>query len=489
MTQQASDKKHPVTRQADVAIIGAGSGGLYVASGLAQLGLSVVLFERGEMGGDCLNTGCVPSKSMIRAADVAQTMRDAGPYGIAPVTPDIDFAAVKDHVVDVIGQIAPHDSQERFEKLGVHVIRDHAVFTDPRTLCGGGEVVKFRFAVIASGSRPTIPPIPGIKDIDVLTNETIFDLQERPEHLVIIGGGPIGMEMAQAHSRLGVQVTVCESSTILSKDEPELTDKLRKRLLDEGVTILENARVEEIRAVNKHGLVHINQGGEITKLEASHILVAVGRTANAADMGLEEAGVNYTDKGIRTDKRLRTSAKHIYAIGDCAGGPQFTHIAGYHGGIVIRNIVFKIPAKIDYSALPWVTYTDPELAHTGLSEAEARDRLGDSIKILTRDFMENDRARAERRTQGTIKVITDKRGKVLGASILAPHAGDLIAPWILAIISGLKVSALANMIAPYPTLGEASKHVASSFYTESLFNPRTKFIVKILNRIFAIFGK
>lgn len=464
------------TIKADLCIIGAGSGGLSVAAGAAMLGRKVVLIEKGEMGGDCLNTGCVPSKALIAAAARAQEMREAEKFGVASVDPQIDFAAVMDHVHGVIAEIAPIDSQERFEGLGVTVIRAHGAFTGPREVKAGDTTVKAKHFVIATGSTPFIPPIPGIEDVPYFTNETLFDNHALPEHLIIIGGGPIGIEMAQAHRRLGSKVTVIEGEKILGRDDPELADIVRARLVKEGVALVEGGKAERVDKTPSG--VSVTVGARA--IEGSHLLVAVGRKPVVDGLNLEAAGVEYDAKGLKTDNRLRTTNKRIYAAGDAAGGRQFTHVAGYHASVLVRNILFKAPSKNREQLSPRVTYCDPELAQVGLTENEARERQGD-IKVIRWPFSQNDRAEAERETEGLVKVVTDKKGRILGAGIVGRGAGDLIQPWTLAITSNLKIRAFTDMIAPYPTRGEASKRAAGAWYSDTLFSDRTKFLVRLLS--------
>jgi pyruvate/2-oxoglutarate dehydrogenase complex dihydrolipoamide dehydrogenase (E3) component len=461
----------------DICVIGAGSGGLSVAAGAAQMGASTVLIERGAMGGDCLNYGCVPSKSMIAAGRAADTIRHAGRFGVNGHEPQIDFASVHDHIHGVIAAIAPNDSVERFEGLGVKVIRAGARFTGPDTVEADGATIRARRFVLATGSRAAHPPIPGLDDIPFLTNETIFERKSAPEHLIVIGGGPIGMEMAQAHRRLGADVTVLQKGAILPKDDPDLVTVIRNRLTAEGVDLREGV---EIARVERHGNGIAAVLSDGVRIEGSDLLVAAGRQANVDGLGLEAAGIEFSPKGVKTDDRLRTTNRRVFAAGDVAGGPQFTHIAGYHAGIVIRNILFRLPAKVDYSALPWVTYTDPELAHVGLTEAQAR-KVHKDVTVLTWGFEENDRAQAERETEGKVKVLTLPNGRILGASIVGPHAGELIQVWCLAISQKLKIGAIASMIAPYPTLGEAGKRAAGAFYTPKLFNGRTRGLVRFLS--------
>ncbi len=466
--------------ECDLCVIGAGSAGLSVAVGAAQLGARTVLFERGEMGGECLNYGCVPSKALLAAAHTAQTIADAGRFGIHAGSPQVDFPAVMTHVREVIAQIAPHDSAERLEKLGVRVIRAAAAFTGRDALSGGGVRVRARRFVIATGSSARLPPIPGIEAVPVLTNETLFSLNERPGHLLIVGGGPIGVEMAQAFRRLGSAVTLFQRGRLLPHDEPELVGMLRERLAAAGIAVHEGAQISRI-APCAGGIVV--RAAENIEAAGSHLLVAAGRQPRVAGLALERAGVAYAPHGIRVDARLRTSNRRIYALGDVIGRPQFTHTAGYQAGVLIRNALFRLPAKVDYRALPWVTYTDPELAQVGLTERQARERFGPAVRVVEVDLADNDRARAERQTTGRIKVVTDRRGTLLGAGILGPQAGELIPLWGLAITRRLRLSALTGVIFPYPTLAEISKAAASAFYAPKLFSPAPRRLVRLLRSL------
>jgi len=469
----------------DLCVIGAGSGGLSVAAGAAQMGANVVLIEKAKMGGDCLNTGCVPSKALLAAGHAAQNARRADRFGIKTGKVSADGKKVFQHVHHVIAQIAPNDSVERFEGLGVKVIQGEAHFVGPDTVEAAGETVVARKFVIATGSSAFVPPIDGLDELDVLTNENVFDRDEIPKHLIVIGGGPIGCELAQAFRHLGAEVTILEMFKIMPKDDPELVRVVQERLLEDGVMIHEDVKVvraggtaeaPEVVAIDEDGREHLIQG--------SHVLVAAGRRPNVMGLGLEHAGVDFTPKGIEVDKRLRTSNKRIFAIGDVIGGYQFTHVAGYHAGIVISNALFKWPQKAKLDHVPWVTYTDPELAQAGLTETQAREKFGDTIKVLKWSFAENDRAQAERETEGLIKVVTTTKGIILGAGIAGPRAGELIAPWVLAMEQGLKIGAMASTIAPYPTLGEISKRAAGSYYTAFLYGPRTRKLVRILLKYF-----
>ncbi|MGC2411440.1 MAG: FAD-dependent oxidoreductase [Stellaceae bacterium] len=461
----------------DLCVIGAGSGGLAVAAGAVQMGANVVLVERGRMGGDCLNYGCVPSKSLLAASRLATAWRRGTELGIRYSPPEVDFAAVADSVARVIAEIAPTDSVERFEGLGVRVIAAEARFVDPRTIRAGDHSVRPRRFVIATGSAPVVPPIPGLDTVKFFTNETVFANQTLPSHLVVIGGGPVGIELAQAHRGLGAAVTVIDAGPILPHDDPEMVALLAQRLSEGGIALKPSVGVAGVEHEGTAIAVTLATGERIT---GSHLLIAAGRRPNLVALDLAVAGISATPAGITVDRRLRTTNRRAYAMGDAAGGPQFTHIALYHAGIVIRNALFRLPARVDYRALPWVTYTDPELAQVGLTEAAAR-KAG-PVRVLRWPFAENDRAHTERDTAGEVKIITGRRGHILGATILGAAAGDLILPWALAISQRLKIGAMANLIAPYPTRGEAGKRAAGSYYTPTLFSPRTRRLVRLLAR-------
>lgn len=461
------------TIKTDVCVIGGGSGGLSVAAGAVQMGASVVLVEGGKMGGDCLNYGCVPSKALIAAGKHAHAMGTGAPFGVTPVIANVDYSAAMEHVRSVIAGIEPHDSVERFEALGVKVITAYGRFISPTELEAGDTRIKARRFVISTGSSPFVPPIPGLDSVPYLTNETLFDLRDRPEHLIIIGGGPIGMEMAQAHVRLGSKVTVLEGMKALGKDDPELAAIALENIRAEGVDIIEGAMASEITSEN--GVTVKTKDGP--SYIGTHLLMAVGRKPNIDRLDLDKAGVETHRPGIKVDAGMRTSNRKIYAIGDVAGGLQFTHVAGYHAGIIIRSMLFKLPAKAKTEHIPWATYTDPEIAQVGLTEAEAQEKHGDALEVVRFPYAENDRARAERAGTGLIKVMILK-GKPIGASIVGAQAGELIQTWALVIANGLKIGAVANMISPYPTLGEINKRAAGQYYTPRLFkNPRVKAIV------------
>jgi pyruvate/2-oxoglutarate dehydrogenase complex dihydrolipoamide dehydrogenase (E3) component len=463
--------------ETDICVIGAGSGGLSVAAGAVQMGARVVLIEAHEMGGDCLNTGCVPSKALIAAAKHAHAMTAGRRFGVAPVQPEVDFAAAKDHVAQVIAAIAPLDSEARFQGLGVHVIRAFARFIAPDRVEAGGEVIRARRFVIATGSRALIPPIPGLDQVPYMTNETVFSLRERPDHLVIVGGGPIGMEMAQAHRRLGCRVTVVEGARALGREDPELAAVVLDRLRAEGVEIIEGQAVVQAEAP---ATVVLANGRRVS---GSHLLVAVGRKATVEGLGLEAAKVAFTPKGVTVDARLRSvTNRRVFAVGDVAGGLQFTHVAGYQAGVVIRQALFGLPARARTDHIPRATFTDPEIAQVGLTEAEARARHGERLTVVRWPFHENDRALAEGRGEGLVKVMV-VGGRPVGAGIAGPQAGELIAPWALAISAGLKMSAVAGAVLPYPTLAEAGKRAAGAYFTPRLFgNPLVMWVVRAVQR-------
>jgi pyruvate/2-oxoglutarate dehydrogenase complex dihydrolipoamide dehydrogenase (E3) component len=465
----------------DLAVIGAGAAGLSVTAVAAQLGLRVVLIERDRMGGDCLNFGCVPSKALLAAAHTAQAARGAARLGIHLPEPKIDWPAVSAHVHGVIAAIAPTDAAVRFRALGATVLCGEARFVSRDTLAIGDRRLTARRIVIAAGSTAIAPPIFGLDRVPYLTNTTIFGLTERPDHLLILGGGPIGLEMADVFIGLGSRVTVVEAATIASKEDPELVAGLRDSMVARRVSLLEGTTVG---AVESGPTLALTDGRRIV---GSHLLVAVGRRPNLEALDLAAGNVQATPSGIATDQGLRSLTNRcVYAAGDIADprgiGPRaFTHIGTYHAGIVIRRALFRLPARLDYAALPRVTYTHPELAQVGMTEAEAR-AAGHRISILRWPLAENDRATAERDNTGVVKLVVGG-GRVLGAGILAANAGEMIGLWTLAIARRVKLRALAALILPYPTRGEAGKRAAASFFVSRLFAPRTKTLVHLLARL------
>lgn len=464
----------------DLAIIGAGAGGLSIASGAARLGAKVVLFEHGEMGGDCLNYGCVPSKALIAAAGAAAAARDAGRLGVTASTVSIDFARVMAHVRETIAAIAPHDSQERFEGLGVRVIREAARFADSRTLFSPTATVRARKMVIATGSRPRIPDIPGLRDAPFLTNETVFDLTDLPARLIVIGGGPIGLELGQAFHRLGTEVTIIEPGVPMGREDPEAAALVIGQLRSEGVALKIGCHVKR---VEPGPVVVLGTPTGEERIAGTHLLLAVGREPSIEGLDLKAGGVAFNERGIVTDEGLRTSNSRVYAIGDVAGRGQFTHLAGAHAGLLVRRLLFAMPTNAGKLVVPRSTYTSPEVATVGLTEADARAAHGDDVRVEKVDFSGNDRALAEGDTQGFGKLVTDRKGRILGATLVGAHAGEQIQLWTLAMSAGVKLSQVAGMIAPYPTRSEINKRMAGQWFTPTLFSPMSRLAVSLLKRL------
>ena len=468
-------------RTPDLCVIGAGSGGLSVAAAAAALGVSVVLIEKHKMGGDCLNTGCVPSKALIAAARRAHEMRTSAAFGVTAKDVTVDFSAVQAHIQSVIAAIAPNDSVERFTALGVEVIQAAGRFIDRQTVDAGDVLVRARRFVIATGSSPAIPAIPGLDSVPYFTNESIFNISEPVGHLIVIGGGPVGLELAQAHRRLGAKVTVLESATALAKDDPELSAVAIHALRAEGVDIREGSKVASVNGGPGMVSVRADSGAGVASLNGTHLLIAAGRKPNIDGLGLEAAGITSDARGIKVSDGLVTSNRRVFAIGDVTGGLQFTHVANAHAGIVIRRALFRLPAKVQLGQVPWVTFTDPEVAQVGLPEADARAR-GGKIVVYRWPFHENDRAQAERTPHGLVKVVCAPNGRILGAGIAGAHAGELIQIWSLAIAQGLKIDAMTAWIAPYPTLGEVSKRAAFISLAAKARQPRVRNLLSFLRK-------
>ena len=465
----------------DLLVIGAGAAGLSVAAGASQLGVRVALIERDRMGGDCLNFGCVPSKALLAAGHAAEAARRAGRFGIRLPEPVVDWEAVRAHVHGVIADIAPNDSEARFRALGVDVLRGEARFVARDAVEVNGCRMTARRIVIAAGTTALVPPIPGLAEVPFWTNTSLFSLDEKPSHLLILGGGPIGLEMADAFSGLGCAVTVVEALSIAGKEDVELVAGLRMALTARGIVLHEGVAVASVEP----GPVLVLANGR--RVAGSHLLVAVGRRPSLGSLALEAGGVAASKLGVVADAGLRSvSNKRVFAVGDIADpvgiGPRaFTHAAGYHAGIVIKRALFRLPARVDYSALPRVTYTALELAQVGMTEAEAR-AAGLSVSVLRWPLSENDRAAAERETRGLVKLVVAS-GRVVGAGILAPGAGEMIGVWTLAIASRTKLSALAGSIAPYPTRSEAGKRAVGSYFAAKLFSSRMRKVVRFLTRL------
>lgn len=465
----------------DICVVGAGSGGLSVAAAAAAFGVSVVLVEKGRMGGDCLNVGCVPSKALIAAGKAAQAVRKAAAFGVSAGPPQVDFASVHARVRDVIATIAPNDSVERFTALGVTVIAAEGRFLDQRTLAAGEARIRARRFVVATGSSPLLPPIPGLADIEALTNESVFDLTRLPHRLAVIGGGPIGVELAQAFNRLGSQVVVIEAMKALGREDPEIAAPALRALRGEGVELRETTTVTRVERRADGARLHLEGPGSAAAIDADRVLVAAGRVANVSGLGLEAAGVAFSARGIGVDARLRTSNWRIYAIGDVAGGLQFTHVAGWHAGLVVRSILFRLRAKADARAIPRAVYTDPEIAAVGMTEDEAH-RAGLPFQVLRWPFTDNDRAVAEGRTEGLVKIVAGRRGRILGVAIAGAGASELIAPWALAIARGLKLRDMLSAVLPYPTMGEAGRRAALLAFAPAARNAWVRRLVRLLAR-------
>lgn len=467
--------------QTDICVIGAGSGGLSVAAAAAMMQVPVVLIEKGEMGGDCLNVGCVPSKALIAAGKAAAELRRAEMFGVSPGEMKVSASRVMAHVKGVIEAIEPNDSEHRFRALGCDVIRAPARFIDHRTVEAGARRIRARRFVIATGSRPAVPPIPGLDGVPYLTNETLFDLTKLPRKLVIIGGGPIGCEMAQAFARLGSDVTLIEAVRLLAREDAEAARVVRSALISDGVALREGVRIDNVDGAGERLRVMISGEGGARALDCSHILVAAGRKPALDGLGLEAAGVVFTPQGITIDRRMKTANRKIYAIGDCTGAPQFTHRANYHAGLVIRNGLFRMPVTATDALLPRVTFTDPEVASAGLAEDQAL-ASGREVRILRWPFAENDRAQAERRTEGFVKAFVDRKGRILGVTIVGHNAGELLTPWTLAMANGLKITAMSGITFPYPTYSEASKRAATAWLLPKLRSPALQRLLRLVRR-------
>ncbi len=467
----------------DLCIVGAGAAGLSVAAGAAQLGLSVVLFEAGEMGGDCLNYGCVPSKALIAAANLAHKARHGAAMGVDTTGVAVDWRRVQAHVKGAIAAIEPNDSQARFEGLGVTVIREHARFADAQTIVSESATVRARRFVIATGSRPVLPPISGLEHVGAHTNETIFDIEALPSRLIVLGAGAIGVELGQAFRRLGAEVTIVEAATALGGADREAAELVVAQLRKEGVELLEGWRATTAARGDSVGLTIEDRGGSMRKLEGSHLLVATGRAPALDGLGLDEAGINYAKAGVEVSPTLRTSNPRVWVLGDAAGRGFYTHLAGWHASVFVRNVLFKARTRADGAVIPCIVFSDPELAQIGLTEAEARERQGDKVSVARWSFHDNDRAQTGAETEGFCKLVIGKGGRILGATIVGADAGELIAPIALAMSNKLGVRALTDPVLPYPTRSEIVKRAAGAHFTPRLFSPTTRFAVKVLQNI------
>ncbi len=461
----------------DIGILGGGSGGLTAAAGAAQLGAKTLLVEKEkELGGDCLHFGCVPSKTLIQTAHVFHLMKNARKFGLPPVeVKPVDFREVAQRIQSVIQIIQKHDSEERFCKLGAKVEFGDPAFVDEHAIRLNGKTFSAKNWVIATGSSPAVPPVPGLDHTPHITNREMYSFERLPESMVILGAGPIATEMAQAFCRLGTRVMVIQrSNQILSNEDQDLADLVMNVLSGEGVTFYLNSSVLSVKDLGNQSEILIKTGeGQTIPLHAEVLLVAMGREANLKGLNLEGIGIPYDDKGLKLDPRLRTVHKHIYGAGDVTGTYQFTHAAGYEGSIVVSNAIFHLPRKVNYTFLPWCTFTDPELASIGMNEKRAK-AAGVEYDVWVEEFKDNDRSLAEGEQVGKIKMILDKKGKPIGVQILGPRAGDLVSEWVAALNGGVKPMTLAAAVHPYPTLGEINKKVAGTYLSSRIFSERIK---------------
>ncbi len=475
----------------DLGIIGGGAAGLTAAAGSAQFGAKTILIEKsGRLGGDCLHTGCVPSKTLIRTAGVYTQAKSFPEFGLGPMDiPSVNLGSVMDHVHRVIGEIQKHDSPERFCGLGAEVRFGAPVFTDDHTAEIDGRSITARSWIIATGSHPVLPPVEGLEQVPYWTNETVFSQRDLPARLIVLGGGPIGLEMAQAFARLGSKVSVVEfMDQILGPEDPDIAEILKQRLLEEGIDILTSTRA--VNAEYMEGVVSLRTApvkadGPENVIRADAILVAAGRKPNTEGLGLENAGVEYSVRGIQTDSRMRTSVKHIYACGDVNGLMPFTHVAGYEAGIALTNAILRLPRKADYSKIGWCTYTAPAVASIGYNEKRAR-KDGIGYRVFEEEFKDNDRALAENEASGKIKLLLSGRGKVIGCQIIGAHADDLIHEWVIAFCNDVKLSRIAGAVHIYPTLSEISKRVAGKVFSEKIFSRRSR---DLLHFLFSLKGR
>lgn len=457
----------------DIGIIGGGAAGLTTASGAAQLGAKVILIEQEKhLGGDCLHYGCVPSKTLIKSAHVYHQMKHAPVFGLPKVdVPPVDFRQVADRIRFVVDTIQKHDSEERFCSLGVKVVFGQPRFVDEHAVQVNGTTISAAKWMIATGSSPVVPPIPGLAETVHLTNKEIFYMDTLPGSMIMLGAGPIGIEMAQAFNRLGTRVTVVgRSPQILGKEDPDMADTVMQIMAGEGVQFFLESAIQQVDT--SYGLPRVtlfDSTGNQQQITADALLVAMGRSPNNEGLGLSGIDIPVKRTGIPVDSRLRTRHKHIYAAGDVNGGFQFTHAAGYEGSIVIANAVFRLPRKVNYTWLPWVTYTDPELASIGMNETMAK-KAGIEYAVFTEAFKDNDRSLAEGETKGKIKLLVDEKEKPIGVQILGPGAGNLISEWVAAFNGNVKLSTLAGAIHPYPTIGEINKRVAGTFMSPKIFS-------------------
>jgi pyruvate/2-oxoglutarate dehydrogenase complex dihydrolipoamide dehydrogenase (E3) component len=473
----------------DIGVLGGGSAGLTVTAGAAQLGAKTILIEKDDrLGGDCLHYGCVPSKTLIRTAHIYHLMKNAERFGLPGVkVQPVEFKDVAKRIQHVIGIIQKHDSTERFCSLGASVEFGDAVFTDEHTVLIGGKHYSAKNWVVSTGSSASVPQIEGLDKTPFLTNRDVYSFEKLPSSMIILGAGPIGIEMAQAFTRLGTKVSVVQrGDQILKSEDKDMADMVMNVLSEEGVTFHLNSAIMSTKDLgNEKEVIIKTSEGKSVSLRAERILVAIGRSANVGGLGLDKIGVDFDSKGIKTDRRLRTSQKHIYAAGDATGQYMFTHAAGYEGGVIISNAVFHLPKSTDYTLLPWCTYTDPELASIGMNEKRAIE-AGIEYSVWTEEFRTNDRSLAEGEELGRIKMLLDDRKKPLGVQIFGPQAGELISEWVAVTNAKVKLTTLASAVHPYPTLGEVNKRVVTNYISEMLYSEKVK---KGLKFFFSLKGR
>jgi pyruvate/2-oxoglutarate dehydrogenase complex dihydrolipoamide dehydrogenase (E3) component len=458
----------------DIVILGGGSAGIVSGVMAGGLGMRVLLIEKEKMGGECLNTGCVPSKALLHAARVAHTLRTAASVGLrAKAVARGDTAGVMRHVRAAIDAVREADATEALlQKYGVEIRQGDARFEDEHTLNLAGVRIRMANTILATGSRPALPDIPGLEETGYRTNQTLFDLEAIPETLLVVGGGPVGVEMAQAFQRLGSRVTLVQKAArLLPRDDAELVAALENRLREEGVDLRLNASLASVRQEAGRRIAVVTQAGQTDAAPCEEILVAIGRVPNTEGLDLPAAGVAFDSQGVPVDSVLRTSAPSIYACGDLLGRYQFSHMAEYEAKIVVRNIVFPGASRTTFRVAPWATFTDPELAHVGLTEEEAKAK-GIAYEVYRQPFAQNDRALTDNEGIGLVKVLAQGLGgRILGVHILGPRAGELIQEWVLAMQHGHGIRDIADLIHVYPTLSMASQHAAQRWYERKAEEP------------------
>jgi pyruvate/2-oxoglutarate dehydrogenase complex dihydrolipoamide dehydrogenase (E3) component len=466
-----------MNRAYDLAIIGAGSGGLTAAGFAARVGARVVLVEKARIGGDCTWTGCVPSKALLKAAKTAHAARTAGQYGIGVAAPVTDMAKVRQYVRRAIDRVYRFETPDELRKQGIDVILGAARFLDERTISAGEETIRAKTFLITTGAHPAVPAIDGLDQVPFLTYEQIFDNERLPAHLIVVGGGPIGCEMAQAYRRLGSEATLVAPG-LLPKEEPEARKRIEDAFVREGIRLV-RGRANTSRRDNGQVVIGTAEG----EIRGDLLFIASGRKPNVSGLDLDKAGVVCSDRGISVDDQLRTNIKHIYAAGDVLGGHQFTHFAGWQAFQAVRNALLPGHRSGFPDEVPWVTFTDPEVAHAGLTEQQARAKFGERVKACLWEMSHTDRAICENDEDGFIKVVTQDDGTVLGATIVAGRAGETITEFILAIHHNWKVADLAGVIHPYPTYSTALQQVAADMAIENLLAGTSGRIVRGLSKL------